>query len=894
MRRFVRRLVNLLRPGRAERELSREIASHLALLEDEYRRRGVAPEEARLAARRAFGGVEQTKEHQRDARSFRWIDDARRDLPYAARLLRRNPAFALTAALSLSIGIGANTTIFTVANALLFRAPTGVADARRLVDIGSSRQDGGFGTTSYPNYADVRQRATLLDDVYAYSLFPHAMSLRESGAAAERVFVTDVTTNYFTVLGATAAAGRLFDPRDSERTGAAPIAVLSFRFWTRRFNRDPQAIGRTLIVGGQPFVAVGVASEGFQGTGVRASDIWVALNMPRGATSRPAAVLENRAGGWLLMGGRLKPGVSAARANAEIAAIGAMLQREYPEANRGRGLRALALSPVPDHRLPIAVFLAFLTAIVSAVLVIACTNLAGVLLARATARRREIAVRLAMGAGRARLIRQLLAESLALVALGGFAGLLMARVMTLALVARLPGLPFPIDAPLTLDARALAFTAGLVVLAALFSGLTPALQATRADVVSALKDDDLVPARLRLRNAFVIAQVALSILLVVVAALFARALERMGSTDPGFDARGIALAPLDLAAGGYTDSTAPLFVRNVIEGVRRLPGVESATVAAVLPGGFERIGLGGIGVPGHPGPNGQQFVSADWNIVEPGYFATLRMPLVAGRDFDAADRAGTEPVVIIGEGAARRFWPDRPPDRAVGEFLAESQGVPRPHTTLLRVVGIACDPKYGTLIEGTTGYYIYVPLQQQYLAGQTMIVARAAAGRQIGDDLRAVVASIDPRLSVLGVEPAEDYTSLGLVPQRVAASVSGSLGLVGLLLAGIGVYGVTAYAVARRTREIGIRIAIGAQPRDVVRMVLRQGMSLVSIGSAIGLALAAGASRVLAGLLFGVAPFDPVAFSGATLVFALVGLSACYLPARRAVRIDAISALRHE
>jgi predicted permease len=600
------------------------------------------------------------------------------------------------------------------------------------------------------------------------------------------------------------------------------------------------------------------------------------------------AVLTDRAAGWLLFGGRLKAGVSVAQAAAELDAIGRALAREYPDQNRDTELRVLASSPIPGNSRPVAAFLSLLMGIVTLVLVIACANLTGVLLARAAARRREIAVRLAIGAGRARLVRQLLAETLMLFALGGAAGLLMARSMTSLLVSLLPTLPFPLDVSLALDRPAIVFTMGLALVAALLSGLVPALQASKSDVVSALKDDAQAAGRLRLRHAFVVAQVALSILLVVVAGLFARALQRAGSMDPGFDPHGVELASLDLGVAGYTDITGPLFARELLDRIRRLPRVQAATIAAVLPGGFEGIGLGGVGVPGARSSNGEPFVDAVWNIVEPGYFETLRMPLVAGRDFSAADRNGTQPVAIIGEGVARRFWPGQD---AVGRFMLQQSG--RSSRTLL-VVGVAPDPKYGSLVDGTTGRYVYVPLQQQYLRGSTLIVARTADLHRIAGEIRAVVASMNPDLPIVTAQTAEDYSALSLVPQRVAVSISGSLGFVGLLLAAIGIYGVTAYAVTRRTREIGIRIAMGAARVDVLGMVLGQGMSLVVIGAAIGLMLAAGASRVLATLLFGIPRLDPVAFGGAATLFAAIGLAACYVPAWRATKIDPLAALRCE
>jgi len=496
-----------------------------------------------------------------------------------------------------------------------------------------------------------------------------------------------------------------------------------------------------------------------------------------------------------------------------------------------------------------------------------------------------------MGAGRARLIRQLLAETLMLFMLGGLAGVAMARVLTSLLVALLPSLPFPIYISLALEGRALVFTAGMVFLSALLSGLVPALQASTADVVSALKDDAQAPARLRLRHAFVMAQVAVSILLVVVAGLFVRALQAAGSANPGFDPRGVELATLDLSLAGYTSTTGPRFASDLADRVRALPNVQSASIALVLPGGFETQRRS-LTVPGVEPPSGERSFGVDWNAVEPRYFATLRIPIVTGRDFTAADREGAQAVAIVGEGTARQFWPG---EDAVGKFIVQTTVGPggqvagRP----LQVVGVARDVKASSLIDGLSRSIVYVPLQQHYMSTLT-IVARTTRGQRIADEIRSLVASMNPDLPIVGSQTLEDATALGLVPQRVVVSVAGGLGAVGALLAAIGIYGVTAYAVARRRREIGIRMALGARRADVVRMILQRGIRLTVIGCAIGLLLAAGASQALVVFLFGVAPLDPAVFGGAAAFFAVIGLAACYLPARKATTVDPLVALHYE
>ncbi|MGZ8711438.1 MAG: FtsX-like permease family protein, partial [Thermoanaerobaculia bacterium] len=543
------------------------------------------------------------------------------------------------------------------------------------------------------------------------------------------------------------------------------------------------------------------------------------------------------------------------------------------------------LSPIPGNGAPIAAFMAGLMGVVGLVLAVACANVTGILLARATSRRREIAVRLALGAGRARLVRQMLVETAVLFAGGALLGLLLARVMTRLLVSLLPALPVPISIAPSIDARAIAFTAGLSLVAAILSGLAPAFHASKRDVVSALKADHGGHERLRLRSVFVVAQVALSIVLVVGGALFVRALQRAAEIDPGFDPRGVELASLDLSLGGYTDETGPLFARQLIERVRATPGVASASLSAVVPLGMSGLGLGGLTLPG--GDRERDSIGADWNVVEPGYFVTMRTPILRGRDFTTADRAGAPWVAIVNQRLANRLWPNQDP---IGKTLVQDAAPDDQRT--LTVIGIARDAKYRTLGEEPR-LFIYVPLQQQYLP-RTTIVARSTHGQRLAGELRALLATMNPNLPIVNSQTFEDHAAFGLLPQRIAASISGSLGVVGLLLAAIGIYGVTAYMVTSRTREIGIRLALGAQRADVIRLVLRQGMTLVLTGVIVGVALAAGASRFIQSLLFGVGPADPVAFVVATALFVIMGVGACWLPARRATAIEATEALRAE
>jgi putative ABC transport system permease protein len=535
--------------------------------------------------------------------------------------------------------------------------------------------------------------------------------------------------------------------------------------------------------------------------------------------------------------------------------------------------------------------LSLLMAVVSIVLATACANIVGVLLARATARRREIAVRLALGAGRGRLIRQLMTETVLLFTLGGAAGLVLARALTSLFVRLLPALPVPVDTALPLDARVVTFTAGLSLVAAVLSGLVPARLASRADVVTALKADSQGPSdRLRLRNAFVVAQVALSILLVAGAGLMMRAVHQASAVNLGFDPDGVEVAALNLSLAGYTDENGARLVDELVGRIRALPRVEQATAAVLVPGGAQMRLCCGMTVPGVTATDGQPFLQPSVNVVQPGYFATVRVPVVAGRDFTGADRHGSEPVTIVSETAARQYWPG---EQAVGKHVlwrtGPSRGAPG-DVVRLSVVGVAGDLKSGGRAPQPL---LYLPYQQRPQSSIS-ILARERNGQRLAADIRAALASIDSNLPIVSSQPLNEYASPVLFQMRIAAMVTAAVGLVGAVLAAIGIYGVTAYLVTRRTREIGVRLALGAGRSRVLVMVLSQGMLLVMIGSGIGLLIAAMASRLLVGLLFGIPPFDPLAFGGAAAVLSVIGLAACYVPARRATRISAADALRYE
>jgi predicted permease len=838
----------------------------------------------------------------RDIKAGAFLDTLAQDGRYAARLLRRHPLFTLTATLSLAIGIGATTTVFTIANGLLLRPADGVREPDRVVDISHTETVGPFAAAAnpqsfYSTYLDLRGRARTLDDTFAYQLDLSSWSL-SGDDGAERVFGILVSPNYFTALGVQPTAGRLFGDGDS--AGEIPLVVLSHAFWTRRYDRDPAIVGRTVRLSGQPFTVLGVASEGFKGISVLSPDMWVPAPMVQ--SINPGQPILR--GLQVMIGGRLKPDVSVAQARAEIEILGRALNAGRPRVRDVNGVRlpgagdaglsVAPSSPIPGGiRLAVAAFLTLLMTLVSLVLAIACANLAGVLLARASARRREIAVRLAVGVGRARLVRQLLTETMLLFLLGCGAGLLLARGMTTLLTALLPSFPQPVAVMLSLDWRVVAFSVGLSLVAAVLSGIVPALHASKGDVVASLKDESHgPPERLRMRNAFVVVQIAFSLVLVVAAGLFVQRVGTVTAPARDFDPTGVAVVSLDLSMAGYAAEPGAAFVRRLTEQVRRLPGVDAATVADRAPAPGRLMSMSGdLTVPGVQQPDGG--FSGNWSVVEPEYFATLRIPIVAGREFTGDDTSRSQQVAIVSESTAKRLWPGRD---ALGRIVSWHAGGPRSAPTNLVVVGVVKDleGRAGSLPPGPRPMTLYVPFQQRYTPNVT-ILARASGRAGVASPIASLIRSLDPDLPVLGARTLEEELMGPVdVQLRIAASVSGTVGLIGLLLAGIGVYGVTAYAVTRRTREIGVRLALGADRFAVVAMVLRQGMSLVAAGSAIGLALAAGASRLMTGALFGMPPLEALTAGGAVILFAIVGLAASYVPVRRASRIDATDALRYE
>jgi putative ABC transport system permease protein len=807
------------------------------------------------------------------------------DVRYGVRVLRRSPLFSLTAALSLAIGIGANVTIFSVATALLIRPLPGIADRAGLVDVGRTSNGRGFDTVSYPNYTDLRERATTLSGVYAWRVEPEPMSLTRDGGA-ERVYGTRVSGNYFSVIGVRAQVGRLFTDAD-DQPGHDDVTVIGDALWRQRFGADPAIVGSTITITGRAVTVVGVAPRGFQGTTILSSDLWLPLSTERTGGGDPG-MFTNRRITWLVMGGRLKPGVTLAQANSEIASIGQSLAREYPQENAERSLRIAPSSIFPGRVNVIGGFVGVLMAIVGLILLVACVNLAGMLLSRAVARRREMAVRMAIGAGRSRLVRQLLTETTLLFAAGCAAGLIVGRWFIALLLALLPQLPVPIGIDVAIDWRVTLFAIGLSIVTGVLSGLAPALQVSGLVLVPSLKADasEGGPARLRLRNAFLVGQIALSLLLVVCGALFVRALQQAGRMDPGFDQANVETVSFNLALAGLGDAEAIAFVHDLESRLRALPNVSAVVTASDLPLDGDRMSFGDVRAAGAPRDDARNGPPVDWNLVTPGVFSTLRITLLRGRDFTDHDTAASEPVVIVNAALGRRLWGD-------GDPIGRKVSIDTPFGSGSRqatVVGVAADAQFAALGERTP--YLYAPLAQQYHPRVSLVIR--TTGTTVIPSVRAIAHQMKANLPVVEAMPLSDITAIGLVPQRIAAAVAGTLGVVGLLLAAMGIYGVTSYAAGQRTREIGIRMALGADRSKVLQLVVRQGLLLTAIGVGLGVLASAAGAQVLRSLLLGVSALDPIAFGAAAALFFLVALAASLGPAVRAARVDPMTALRAE
>jgi len=822
------------------------------------------------------------------------VDTLLQDLRYAVRTLLKSPGFTAVAVLTLGLGVGANTAVFTLVNAALFRSPPG-ARPHELVWLAATRDfpDQPGRPRSYqrrfslPEYRDYAAGTTAFTGLTAYQDVALALG---SGGEPERINGMMVSGNYFQVLGLVPAAGRFFAAEEDGAPGAHPVVVLSHRLWRRRFGSAPGVVGSDITVNGRHFLVVGVAPAGFVGIQLgEPAELFVPLAMVGVAMPRSAYLLEQRNADWLQIVGRLKPGVTVAAAGAEVATFAARLAQEYPEALAATSAEVTPLSGGldPSNRGEALPILLLLMAVPAVVLLIACANVANLLLARAAGRRREIGIRLALGATRWRLLRQLLTESVLLALCAGAVGMLLSFWLNDVLLA-VSHAPAEIELALKPDLRVFAFTIAIAAATGVLFGLAPALGATRPDVVPALKEEGIALGRRvrrsRLTGAFVVAQVALSLILLVTAGLFLRSLDKALDVNPGFDPVNRISLSFDLGIQGYTDRQRGTFYARLLERVRALPGVEATSLASPLPLSGRMVGTA-VSLEGvDPDAGG---VPVSFSAIAPQYFTTLGIPLVRGRDFAASDGAGAPLVVIVNETLARRLWPDQDP---LGRRL-RMYGRTEPYR---EVIGVAKDGKYDELTESPRNF-LYLPERQRADLSDIALVAKTAGDpRPLAGALIAAVHELDPTLPIFRIETLEQSLVNRLDKVRGASSLLGVFGTLALLLAALGLYGVMAYAVTQRTREIGIRVALGAGQRDVLRQFVGEGFRLAVVGVMIGLALSVALTRVIARFLYGVTATDAATFAAGAAVLCVVALAASWFPARRAARVDPMVALRAE
>ena len=896
---LITRVRSLLRRGREDADTREELRFHLEMETEKNLRAGMTPVEARRQARVRLGGVEVIREAVRDAHGTRPVEDLLRDLGYALRGARRNPGFTAAAVVSLAIPIGFNSTIFTIVDSFLLR-PLGVVRPAQLVDVYTSDPNvGHYSTSSYPDYLDLRAENDVFTDMAAHAPM---VALTRVDEAARLVMGEAVTGNYFPFLGVRPARGRLLAP-DDDRPGAPRVAVISSGLWTRAFGSDPDVVGRSLGIGTQSYLVVGVAPPEFLGMPpIPGPDLWIPIAWaedvtPTGITTSvdsPGETLFGRRGErWMFVKGRLREDVTVARATADLAAIMADLAAAWPESNEDR---RLSLTRTDDVRLPpqvagaVRLGAAGLMLVVGVVLLVACANVTGMLLARATARRREIAVRLAVGASRGRLVRQLLTEGLVLSSLGAVAGLGLAWSVLRLLAGVEPPVPLPISFEFTLDARAFLFTATLATGAGVLAGLAPALDATRRNLVRDVNGGVAVARaggrRWVLRDGLVAAQLAVTVPLLVIAGLLTRGAAGVtADVSLGFDADRVAAVDTDLSVIGYDDRRGDRFLRDALERVRAMPGVEAASLASRAPldlSSTRRVVL----VPGVHG-SADPGDSMDAAAVSPDYFDTVGVPLTKGRTFTSADTPDSPRVAVVSETLARRYWPD---GAAVGRrFRLEAwDGVE------VEVVGVSADYRVRFPAEGPAPY-LHFAASQRARADAVLLARTDGDAAALAADIRRELRRREPdAFFYLQGDTLREKADVTMLPYRVGASVASASGVVAMVLGAIGLYGVIAFLVAGRTRELAIRSALGARPGTLLRLVLAAGGRVVALGVGGGAVLALAAARVVARATGGVAPADPVVWAGALLLVAAVAAAAHVGPARRVVRLDLKRALQVE
>ncbi len=878
------RLRSIFHKKRAELDLSEELQFHLQNQIDEYVAQGMNPKEARHAALRSLGGIEQAKEECRDARKVNLIENFLQDVRFGLRLLRRSPGFSLLAILCLTLGIGANAAVFSWIEGILFRPYPAVAHQERLVAIGGTSRDEPLGTPlSWPDFQDLQRSCTLCETLFVSKITGTTLSI---GDRAERTTGSIVSANYFDAIGVPLMLGRGFLPGEDQGQSAHPIAVISYQLWQGRFRGDPQIVGKRQRLNGVMHTIVGVAREGFYGTFVGwGMNFWVPASM-EDIFESGGYKLEDRGARWIEAYARLKPGVTFAQAQQEFAAISGLLEAEYPATNRGRAIRFWPLWQTPFNNAgTLLPTLEIMLAVVAFVLLIACANVGNLLLVRSFARRHEMSVRLAVGAGRARLWKQLLTEGLVLSLFGAAGGLLVAYWCRHALVLLFPARGgVQMHLPGEIDWRVLALSAGVCLATTLLMGLVPALQTGKIDLAQSMKMESagMVGGRGRawVRSGLVLVQVSLSFVLLVGVGLLMQSLLKVRTASPGFNTRGVQDTAIDLVSAGYTPARAQTFQDALLERVRALPGVESAAFAKMTPLSYVSSATAPIVVDGYQPPP-EESPTVEYNEVGDNYFVTMGIPLVAGREFTRADDEKAALVAVVNETMAQRYWQGR---STLGQRL-QLKG------RWMQVVGIAKDSKYSSVREKPTPFF-FVPLRQNSLRGSVLNIRTPLAPQTTATAIAREVHALDSNVAPYEVITMQEQLDRSTSAQMVAVTLVGILGALALVLAAIGLYGVMSYAVSQSTRELGLRMALGAGASNLLRLVLSRGLALTGAGVMLGAAAALLLTHLLGNLLYKVSPRDPVVFGCAFAVMALVSVAACLLPAWRAARTDPMRALR--
>jgi predicted permease len=877
MRRFLNRLAVSATRQRDEERLREELESHLAMQTAEYDRAGLSPEEARRQALLKFGSTEAIKASYREEQGLPALDDFLQDVRYAFRQLRKAPLFTLTATMSLALGIGANAAVFTVIERVLLR-PLPVSKPHELVYITDQRiLTQTSPRFSYPFYTVLRDN-DILDGVTARA--GGALNATVNGQIV-RVTGELVSGSYFSVLGASTQMGRPLSPEDDRTPGAQPVAVISDSFWQRTFGADSFVIGRHVQLNEQTFTVVGVAAKGFIGTDVaHPADIWLPMAMQR----EVGRDLMNEARtNWLEIIGRLSSGMTQERAAEQLTAH---FQRRRSELPPQVSTTRIVLVPGDKGNSPVrrelGPALAVLMALTGLALGLACINVASLVAVRSAAREKEIAIRLALGAWRSRLARQLLTEGLVLAALGGTTGLVIAPWAARLLVAS-QSQTLAIDA--SLDARVLVFGLVVSVLTGVIVSQAPILASRRVRLAPASDSSSAGSGpssrRLTAHDLIVTLQIAMALAMLISAALFVQSLRGFNSVDPGFRADNLLLATLDPKAAGYESNRIDGFWRTTLERVRQIPGVQSVSLAGTVPLAPDRQRQ-----PWRHPTSGEKF-ELDTNFVGPQYFRTLDVPLLGGREFGDEDGRTSRSVVIVNERLAAMFWPEQDP-------IGKGVRVPESGNPLAEVIGVVRDVKYRDL-RGDTDPMFYRPvLQTRSTDAMTLHVRASSDPGELVSAIRLALQNIDRNVPLFQVTTLEEQLDASFAQTRQAALLTGVFGMLALLLSGIGVYGVTALAVSRRTRDIGIRMALGARPRDIVRTIGGRGITLVAAGLSLGVLGSLGFTQVTGTLLFGVTAADSATFAGMAALLALVSLVAFSIPIRAATRLDALAAIRRE